>query len=153
MASKLGCVSILLASCAGCCCFRIPTFGLGPELPEEELRAKIEASPDFVQRQCWGDEWCKAIEDFDMDVVPVSWNPFTGTWVALVGVEARCTPPTAEEAVKDFVTCSAVVAAVATPVAGVLVIEHVTDETLLGLDSPGPSSGGGVPDVPDWDWD
>ena len=152
MSSKVGCVAVVIASCAGCCCLRVPTFGLWPEIDEASARQRIHDRPALVQKLCRFDEVCAVVEGADVDVVPVGYNPLTGTVVSLVAVEATCRPTVEPQQVAEIVVCAGVVAAVGREVAGAWTTEFVTSDTLWGVDMddplspPGSSSG-------DWDWD
>ena len=145
MRPSVGFVSILLASCCGCCCCRVPTFGLGPAVDEAAIAAELRRQPLVVDQLCRTEARCEVVEDAEIAVVPVGWNPLTGTVTALVAVEARCTASTSlAERAEPFV-CAGLLAAAA----GGGVVE-LTDETLFVLPSPGVPRGGGGSD---WDWD
>lgn len=152
MRASFGCVSILLASCCGCCCGRLPTFGLFPELDEAAILADLKAKPFVVDHLCTTEATCLAVQDAEIEVMPVSWNPLTGTTMALIAVEAQCVASTnLLERAQPFV-CKGVLAALGVrDPSGALVIT-VTEETLLGLGPSGHGrgyTGGGG----DWDWD
>lgn len=144
--------SLVLISCCGCCCGRIPTFGLGPELDDAAILAELRAKPFVVDHICTTEATCEVVDDATIRTMPVGWNPLTGTVVALVEVEATCRASTSLiERTQPFV-CRGVLAAVGVPDPDGVLRVMVTEETLLGLESMGEprgaSSGGG-----DWDWD
>lgn len=150
MASRVGVVAVLVAGCAGVCCCRVPTLGLWPEVDASEVRARLLERPAVVRRLCRADLECEAVEGVEVEVVPVGYNPLTGTVVSLVAVEATCRAPAGLGQVVEPLVCAGVVAAVGGLVAGGSATDFVTSDTLWGvdLDDPAASTGGG-----DWDWD
>ncbi|MFN7144660.1 MAG: hypothetical protein ACK4YP_12860, partial [Myxococcota bacterium] len=145
-------------ACCGCCCGRIPTFGLWPDLDEAEVAAAVKAAPIVVDHLCARDLTCVAVEDAEVDVVPVSWSPFTGDVVALVHVEATCRPEEGlAEALEPLVCVGVLAAAYAVTDEG-LELLHVTEETLGGgapsgrtLEEASPAYDGGGGGGFDWD--
>lgn len=143
MRATLGCGALLLAACCGCCCGRLPTFGLGPTPDEAEVLAALQADPVVVDRLCRAEVTCEVADGAVLDARTVGWNPLTGTWVTLVAVEARCRPSEALAERAEPLVCAGVLAAVAT--GGALTL---TDDVVWAL-PPGVDGGGGG----DWDWD
>ncbi len=153
MQTRVGCLAIIVAGCAGCCCGRLPTFGLWPEVEPAAIRADLLSRPHVVQKLCRVDQVCSVVSDAEIEVVPVSWNPLTGTVVSLVAVEATCQPSTELAQALEPIACAGVLAAVASEAAtGLLVHQYVCSDTWWGIDvdtsSPSSAGGGG-----DWDWD
>lgn len=154
MRTTVGCGAILMVSCCGCCCFRVPTFGLWPDVDESAIQAELLARPIVVDHLCMPDERCEVVTGADIDVVPVGWNPFTGTVVSLVAVEARCTSdPKLVDILKAF-TCAGVLAAVGTRSPLGVQHEYLTWDTDFGIDMSSTSGGGSDHDHDiDFDWD
>lgn len=146
MRLHVGCVPVLIASCCGCCCCRVPTFGLGPAVDEAAIVAELRRQPLVVDQLCRTAARCEVVEDAEVEVVPVGWNPLTGTVTVLLTVEARCAPSSAlHERAEPFV-CAGLLGAALTEGA-----VELTRETLFILPVPeGEGAGGGGSD---WDWD
>lgn len=147
--SSIGCVSILTASCCGCCCGRLPTFGFGPHVDEAALADDVRAHPFIVDSLCTTEEHCQAVQGADVTAVPVGWNPLTGSVTALVWVEATCTPSTALHERLEPIVCRGLLG-------GWLDVDssawHVTEWALTHLPPDDLPRGTDAPDV-DWDWD
>lgn len=127
--------SIVLFGCVGCCCGRLPTFGLGPEVDEAELAARVRAEPLVIDHICRAGEDCVAVEDAEVRVWPASWSPFDGEVVAVLEVEATCTP---REGLTEPLLCAGTLAAV-WHVAddGTRTLAYVTEDTLLAGEPSG----------------
>ncbi|MDP2305403.1 MAG: hypothetical protein Q8P18_05205 [Pseudomonadota bacterium] len=135
---SLGCFSIFFFSCASCCCLRIPTFGLWPELDEAEIEAEVRAHPLMVDHLCVPDETCAVVEDATITVYPLAWGPIFGEVTALVEVEATCHPSTDLADRAAPVVCAGVLlAAYDTVEGGPPVLRHVTEDTFFGNESSG----------------
>ena len=130
MRSSIGCFTLLMMSCAGCCCLRIPTFGLWPELDEAELRAAVQAAPLTVDHLCKRGEECVAVEGAEISVTPIGWNPLTGAVMAAVQVEATC--KASEDGTLKPLVCAGALLAVYDETPAGLSLRHVTEETMLG---------------------
>ena len=118
MPRTIGCTAILLASCGGCCLLRVPTFGLGPEVDEAEVRAELVDTPLLVDGLCKAEARCLAVDGAEVEVVPVAYDWLFGETQVLVGVEARCrTVPSLQERV-EAVVCAGVLGGMAFPGAG-----------------------------------
>ncbi len=144
--------SVLTIACCGCCCLRIPTFGFYPEIDEAAVVAELKAKPFVVDHICETEATCAVVEGATVEVMPVSWNPFTGTVVALVQTEALCQPSDKLlERLEPFL-CKGLLAVIQTSSPSGPPSLEVTEETLFGGPSVGgprgTSSGGG-----DFDWD
>lgn len=116
-------------SCAGCCCLRIPTCGLWPDIDEAELQAKVQSSPLVVDHLCRRGEDCLAVAGADVWALPVGWNPFTGSVTVYLEVEATCTPSEDLSQRLQPLLCAGPLMAVYNA-AGEL--QYVTEDSLLG---------------------
>ena len=148
MARSLGCFTLVVASCCGCCSLRIPTFGFYPELSAADadaVRQAILASPVQVQHLCRPDEVCEVVEAAELELVPVGWAPLGDQAVVLAQVSARCRPSTQPlQSVKPVVCAGLVVAGV-----GATGPAWVNADWTLGDDPSWVPSGDGG----DFDWD
>lgn len=150
---SVGCVSVILAACCGCCALRLPTFGLGSTADEDVLLTALQKAPLVVDKVCAPDRRCDVVEHATMDAVPVGWAPLSGEWTYLVSVEATCTelPPGGaagpERRGSPHVCTGLIAAIVGARVGGGVGAEVVRDTVIPTRTYPARDGGGG------WDWD
>ncbi len=155
MRPTIGCTTILLVSCAGCCCGRIPTFGLWPDVDEAAIRDAVRADAFVVDHVCTTEQRCHAVRDAEIAVLPVGWNPFTGTVTTVVAVEATCTPSDDPVEQAAPLLCAGTLGVVGAASGGALIFGGLTEDWMFFTTSgvrprtlPSEYGGGG-----DFDWD
>ena len=115
------------------------------------MLADLKAKPFVVDTICTTEATCLAVQDAQIEVMPVSWNPITDTTMALITVEAQCLSSTNPlERAQPFV-CAGVLAVVQSVDPTGITRQIVTEETLFGL--PPSGHGRGYEGGGDWDWD
>ncbi len=150
---SLGFFTILLLSCTNCCCARIPTFGLWPEVDEAELAARIRESPIVVDHLCERGEECVVVEGAKVEVYPLAWGPIFGDVTVLLQVEATCLQSEELRERAKPIVCAGMLMAAYESAEGRPKLQHVTEDPIFGTPPSGltyeqstSQSGGG-----DWD--
>ncbi|MDP2313192.1 MAG: hypothetical protein Q8P41_09830 [Pseudomonadota bacterium] len=154
---SLGCFTLLLFSRGSCCCLRIPTFGLWPDLDEAEIEAAVRAAPIVVDHVCEPEQTCAVVEDAAIEVYPLAWGPIFGEVTVLVQVDATCRESDDPTQRARPIACAGLLLASYQTAedGGPPVFQHITEEMVFGNEPSGMTyeewsdsvgSGGG-----DWD--
>lgn len=142
-------VLVVLLGCMGCCCGGVPLFGLWPRLDPAPVEAALLGQPLVVDHTCRAEVACTEVEAIQVDLLPMSWSPFSGELTVLVDVEATCREVRrGPDDLAEVVACAGLVTAVYQAAEEGWRLLRVTEST-AGLPSSGqPYEGGGGGD---WD--
>lgn len=142
-------ILVVMLGCMGCCCGGVPLFGLWPRLDPAPVEAALRGQPLVVDHTCRAEFVCAQVETAQVDLLPMSWSPFTGEITVLVDLEATCRAgERGEQDLGEVAACAGLVAAVFVAADEGWELVRVTEYT-SGMESSGePYEGGGGGD---WD--
>jgi hypothetical protein len=154
---RYGCFLVFFCTmlCLGCCCGRVPLFGLcAPVDAEADIQHWLD-DPEHANTVDWlcdREQECVRILAYEVGTYPLSWNPLTDTVIVTAFVSGTC-------ALKDgsTIACEGELSAVYGAVPGGWAFRYVTPDAWFAdaTDSaylPTPTySGGGDFDFDDWD--